>query len=249
MSFFSFDYDPNVKFDMFTSMHVLMLVLFAIYVLLFILFKDRIYASRNEKKIRHIFGYVLIVNLIILILIESFGGHLYLPFHLCSISYILTIMLVFTGNEKLFKYVYFAGVLGGFISFAIPDLYHSGYNRYRFYEFILAHGSIILIPMYYLVKYKYRIEFRDLVRGVIITNILGFAMFPVNYVLRTTGLIKDANFMFTQGPPSDVESIFGTFPLHLLSFEAVLIILFTVLYFGTKMYQDKVEVKEKRLSN
>lgn len=241
MNFFSYEFDPTVKFDMYTSMHVLMLGITLVLVILFFVFKNRIYNSPKEKQIRHGFAYFLIGMLITLITVDTVGGEIYLPFHLCSISYILTIILLLTSNEKIFGYVYFTGIIGGIVTFAIPDLYHAGYNRFRFYEFIIAHTTIILIPIYYLTNFKYKITLRTTITGIIITNIIGFSMLPVNLLLRSTGIVEEANFMFTMGPPEDVESVFGTFPWHMLSFELVLLITFFALYYITKWYQNRIK--------
>jgi len=170
--------------------------------------------------------------------VEYAGGHYYLSFHLCSISFILTIVLLYTNNEKIWFFVFFTGIIGGFVSFAIPDLYHAGYNRFRFYEFIIAHGSIILVPIYYLTMYKYKVTTKITFGVIALTNILGFAMIPVNYVLDKYFAITD-NFMFVMGPPEDVESIFFPYPFHLINFELILLITFFGIYYVAKYYQEK----------
>ena len=241
MNFFSYEYDPNVMFDMYTPMHVIMLGMFAVYVILYIIFRKKIFSSPHEKKVRYIFASVLAINQILLAFIETNAGHIYLPLHLCSISFILTIVLLITNNEKLFRFLFFAGIIGGVVSFAIPDLYHAGYNRFRFYEFIIAHGAIILVPVYYLTCYKFKVTKRDTVMAILITNVLGFSMLPVNLLLRKTGLVEDANYMFSLGPPEDVESVFGSFPIHYLSFELVLLVTFFGVYYLAKIYQDKTK--------
>jgi len=241
MDFFSYEYDPNVKFDMYTSMHVLMLGITLVLFVLFFIFKNRLYKSPYEKQIRHGYAYFLIIMLIALALIETLGGAIYLPFHLCAISYILTIVLLLTSSEKIFNLVFFTGIIGAIVTFAIPDLYHAGYNRFRFYEFIIAHTTIILVPIYYFTNYKYTITLKKTINAIIITNILGFSMLPINILLRNTGISEDANFMFTMGPPEDVESVFGTFPWHILSFELVLLVSFFALYYVAKWYQNKTK--------
>ena len=148
-------------------------------------------------------------------------------------------ILLITDNKAIFKYVFFAGIIGGIVTFAIPELEHAGWNRFRFYEFIIAHTAIILVPIYYLTSKGYEITKKDTIRGIIITNILGFGMWPVNILLRNIGYDPEANFMFVMGPPKDVEAVFGTFPWHFLSFELVLLVTFFGLYFITKWYQNK----------
>ncbi len=239
MNFFSFDYNPDLKFDMFTSMHLVMFIAFIGVMILFFLFKDKIHNSKNEKYFRYGLAAILLINEIILIIIEVGAGEVYLPFHLCSISYLLTIALLITNNEKIFVFVFFTGIIGGIVSFAIPEFGNGGYDRFRFYEFIIAHSAIIYVPIYYLTTYKYRINKNRFIRIVIITNILAFSMLGINFILRATNIDPEANYMFTMGPPPEVEGVFGVFPWHIPVFEAVLLVTFFVTYYFGDKYTKK----------
>ncbi len=239
MDFFSYDYNPDLRFDMFTEMHFVQFLMFLAVFIIFFLVKDRVYNSKYEKQIRYSLAGVLFVNEIILYAIELSADHPYLPFHLCAISYLLTIVLLITNNEKIFTFIFFTGIIGGIVSIAIPDFGNGGYDRYRFYEFVLAHSAIIYVPIYYLTNYKYKITFKKFVNVVLITNALAFLMLGINYLLRITNFDPEANYMFTMGPPPEVESIFGVFPWHMFSFEALLLISFYLLYLIGKWYSNK----------
>ena len=178
-------------------------------------------------------------NTCLLVIFEIRAGEIFLPLHLCSISYLLTIVLLITNNEKIFVFVFFTGIIGGIVSFAIPEFGNGGYDRFRFYEFIIAHSAIIYVPIYYLTNYKYKIDIRRFIDIVIVTNVLGFFMLGVNFLLRATDFLPDANYMFTMGPPPEVESVFGVFPWHLFVFEAVLVISFYIIYFFGDRYSKK----------
>ena len=239
MDFFSFDYNPDLRFDMFTGMHLVQFIMFIVVITIFFLVKDKIYNSKHEKHFRYTLASILLINEIILIIIEVGAGEVYLPFHLCAISYLLTIVLLITNNEKIFIFVFFTGILGGIVSIAIPEFGNGGYDRFRFYEFIIAHSAIIYVPIYYLTTYKYKINFKRFLYVLIITNILGFSMLGINLILRVTEFLPDANYMFTMGPPPEVESIFGVFPWHILVFEAILVISCYLLYLAGNNYTKK----------
>ena len=239
MDFFSFDYNPNLRFDMFTGMHLVQFILFVVVIIVFFLVKDKVYNSKYEKHIRYALAGVLLFNEIMLIVIEVGAGEIFLPLHLCSISYLLTIVLLVTNNEKIFIFVFFTGIIGGIVSISIPEFGNGGYDRYRFYEFIIAHSAIIYVPIYYLTNYKYKIDFRRFVSVVIITNILGFIMLGVNFFLRAIDFMPTANYMFTMGPPPEVESVFGVFPWHLFVFEGVLLLSFYIIYLFGDRYSKK----------
>lgn len=239
MNFFSYDYNPDLKFDMFTSMHLVMFIMFIAVMVIFFLVKDKVFNSKYEKQIRYSLAAFLLLNEILLVIFEIRAGEIFLPLHLCSISYLLTIVLLITNNEKIFIFVFFTGIIGGIVSFAIPEFGNGGYDRFRFYEFIIAHSAIIYVPIYYLTNYKYKIDIRRFIDIVIVTNVLGFFMLGVNFLLRATDFLPDANYMFTMGPPPEVESVFGVFPWHLFVFEAVLVISFYIIYFFGDRYSKK----------
>ena len=239
MSFFSFDYNPDLRFDMFTPMHLLLLFLFIVVMVVFFLIKDKVYNSKYEKHIRYSLAAFLLVNEIFLAIIEIGAGEVFLPFHLCSISFLLVIVLLITNNEKIFVFVFFTGIIGGIVSFAIPEFGNGGYDRYRFYQFIIAHSAIIYVPIYYLTNYKYKINFKKFINIVIITNILGFIMLGVNFFLIAIDFYPEANYMFMMGPPPEVESIFGVFPWHIFVFEGVLVVSFYITYYFGNKYTMK----------
>lgn len=239
MNFFAMEYDPNVKFDMYTSMHLIMLAIFIVLVILFFVFKNKLAESKHEKAIKYSVGIFFAAVQVYIIIQNAFHGKVWLPFHLCSMSYIMAMILLITDNEKIFKFLFFTGILGGLVTFAIPELEHNGWNRFRFYEFIMAHTAIMVVPIYYLTNKGYRITLKDTIIGIVLTNIIGFAMIPVNLLLESTGIEEGANYMFVMGAPEDVEAVFGQPPWHLLSFELVLVVSFFILYFIAKKYQDK----------
>lgn len=239
MTFFNYEADPNVFFDMYTSMHLLMLGIVVVLFVLFFLFKSKLATSKYEKQIRYGIGGFLIVMLITLITVDASGGKLYLPFHLCSISYLLMIVLLFTDNKTVFRYLFFTGIIGGIVTFAIPELDHAGYNRFRFYEFIIAHTMIIIVPIYYLTNRGYTITMKHTIWSIVVTNIIALFMIPINLFLRSSEIVADANFMFVLGAPEDVEAVFGQPPWHLFTFEGVLLVTFFGLYAVARWYQNK----------
>jgi uncharacterized membrane protein YwaF len=64
-------------------------------------------------------------------------------------------------------------------------------------------------------------------------------MLGVNFILRATNFYEEANYMFTMGPPPEVESVFGVFPWHLFVFEGVLLVTFYIVYYFGNKYSNK----------
>jgi hypothetical integral membrane protein (TIGR02206 family) len=225
-------------------MHLLMLGILGLIVLGYVLLRKRIAQSEHERWIRYGLATFLSVQLIVLIAVYRADGDVYLPFHLCSISYILTIVLLFTDNRQLFSYVFFTGIIGGFVTFLIPELDHAGWNRFRFYEFIIAHAMIMLVPLYYRMERGFSLSLKQGIVAVVLTNIIGFAMIPVNLWLDQSGVYPDANFMFVMRAPSDVETVFGPPPWHLFTFELVLIVTFGLLYLWSRWFEERRQASD-----
>ena len=152
--FFAHDGDPNIPFNMYEASHGVMIIIFLVLMVLFFVFNKKLFQNKYEERIRHGFGYFLIVLEIFYAIITIVDGSVYLPLHLCAISYYLTIILLFTKSEKVFNVLFFTGIIGGIVTFAIPELDHAYYNRFRFYQFIIAHTAIMIVPIYFLTNFE-----------------------------------------------------------------------------------------------
>ena len=67
-----------------------------------------------------------------------------LPLHLCSLTLILSFIMLWTRSYRLFEFNYFAGIGGALQALLTPAAILSGYPHFTFFYFFIAHGGIIV---------------------------------------------------------------------------------------------------------
>lgn len=139
--------------------------------------------------------------------------YIVLPFQLCSISMFLAIILIFTKNRIIFNFVLFTGVAGGLLSLFIPVLgYDSSY--YRYYQYMIAHGILILTPIYFMAVHGYIPSAKETIYSFLVLEGIAIFMIIFNYYNGT-----DFLFLFIDEAKINkfpVIKSFGGIPLYLL---------------------------------
>ncbi|MBX7321176.1 TIGR02206 family membrane protein [Clostridium chauvoei] len=107
-----------------------------------------------------------------------------LPFHLCYLTNILCIILAFTKNRSLFNFSIFAGVLGGISSLISVDMELS-WRYFKYYQFMVGHTIIVLVPIYFLIIYKYIPTFKDAIKVFLLLQVIGMPMGIFNEIYKT----------------------------------------------------------------
>lgn len=147
-----------------------------------------------------------------------------LPFHLCSISLILSIIMLLTRSYFWFEITYFLGIGGALQAMVTPELAYD-FPHYRYFHFFLAHIAIILSSLYMLWYEKCRPTIKSVWKAFVALNILAFVVFFIN---KVTG----GNYMFLARKPSNPSLIdlLGPYPWYILSLEVVAFAIFFILY-------------------
>ncbi|SFQ69608.1 conserved hypothetical integral membrane protein TIGR02206 [Psychrobacillus psychrotolerans] len=147
-----------------------------------------------------------------------------LPLELCSISLIVTMVLLWTGNKKFYPFVFFAGIGGAIQAVATPVL-DINFPHFRFFHFFYTHFGIILTALYFTWVRGYRPTFKGLIQTMVILNILLPFLFAINFIV-------DGNYMFLQEKPKggSLLDFLGPYPWYVLSLEFVAIGVFCCLW-------------------
>ncbi|PFA67927.1 TIGR02206 family membrane protein [Bacillus sp. AFS015802] len=156
-----------------------------------------------------------------------------LPFQLCSLSlYLCTIMLI-SKSYRIFEISFFASMSGAFIAIVTPELFF-GFPHFRYFQFFLAHLTIILACLYMVWIEGYSLSIGSLVRAFLALNTIAVIVYIVN---RITG----ANYMFLSHKPYNASPIdyLGEYPWYLLSLEGVSLLLFLLLYAPFYLVREK----------
>ncbi|MCG7345218.1 TIGR02206 family membrane protein [Sporosarcina sp. ACRSL] len=147
-----------------------------------------------------------------------------LPLELCSISLLVSIVLLLTGNRYLVDFVIFAGIGGALQALATPVL-DMDYPHFRFFHFFYTHAGIILTGLYYVWVKGYEPTFKGVLKTMLILNAILPFILVVNWLF-------DGNYMFLRMKPENgsILDFLGPYPWYLLSLEMVAFLIFTVIW-------------------
>jgi len=95
-----------------------------------------------------------------------------LPLHLCTLSVVLSALLLATRSRGLFELLYFWGFTAAVVAMLTPDLVGNGYGfpHFRYWIFFTSHGIILWAVSFAAAAWGYRPTWRALGRAVLVSN-------------------------------------------------------------------------------
>jgi hypothetical integral membrane protein (TIGR02206 family) len=207
MGFFSYLPVPETSplfLEQFGLPHVVAIATLLVLVGLVIAGRKRLAAWTGEARLRLFATLVTLVfeiSLHVIIWIES-GWEEFLansiPLDLCAISVWLSVILNTTRRRWVFDLLYFWG-WGAVASFVFAETDGASWNRWRYYQYFIVHGYILLTMTWFTAVKRYRPDLRSLglAAGVLLPLSLGIRLFDLAF--------KDPpwnfNFSFLVKPP------------------------------------------------
>lgn len=122
-----------------------------------------------------------------------------LPLQLCNINMLLIPIAVITKNQPLSCICFFVGPLGALMALIMPGIGFNGYSLLlpRMLGYYGTHFMVLIEGLALVTFGLFKPRLHDLPRAVLITFVIGFAVFLFNVFLRRTGLHPKANYFFT----------------------------------------------------
>jgi hypothetical integral membrane protein (TIGR02206 family) len=223
--FFGHEYS-KYPFAFFSFEHLIVLILF--FFLTFALFRFRKHILKYDLLLRSIF-FITLFSLELLYHIWLYQGDNWditytLPFQLCSISLILSLILLITNSRFLVNVLYFIGGVGAFAALLTPELF-LGFPHFRYFQFFITHMVIIWTALYYVWVKGIRPRKKGIWIAFLFLNGSAFMAFWVN---RLTG----GNYMFLAQQPENASLIdyLGPYPYYIFSLEGLALGLFWLLW-------------------
>lgn len=219
----------NPSFVMFGAAH--MAAIGVLCLLVFLLFISRGKWSnhdRNMQLIERLFAVsLLIIELcyhIWMITTDRWNLGDSLPLELCSISLLITIYLLWTGNKHLYSFVFFAGI-GGAIQAVVTPVLDVGFPHFRYFHFFYTHIGIIVTAFYFTWIKGYRPTFKGIIETMVVLNVLLPLVFVANSLFQ-------GNYMFLRMKPSggSLLDYLGPYPWYILALEGVTFLIFVCLW-------------------
>ena len=214
---------------MFSASHIIALVVIFLSIILLFLFREK-FSSENRKRqlMERLFAFSLLaVELLYHAWMYTTGIWNIsnsLPIELCSISLVLAIILLWTGNQHLYIFVFFAGIGGALQALATPVLDLS-FPHFRYFHFFYTHAGIILIALYFTWIKGFRPTFKGVIKAMIMLNGVAALVYVVN-------LLTNGNYMFLRVKPmtGSLLDYLGPYPWYILSLEGVSFFVFVFLW-------------------
>ena len=186
------------QFEMFSMTHFIALVFGFIILHLVLHHSPKLKDFKYEKYIRYLFGSMMIyTNINLWMYSYSLGEawYHYLPIATCGYATFLSGLTIITKNKTIFKITFFWG-FGAVLSLFGPTVLE-GPLRYNFYQFFFRHIGIIIVPLYMIKAYGYKIERKDWRLFVYVTLSLAIVSTIINYSVNKP---DELNMFYTMQP-------------------------------------------------
>jgi hypothetical integral membrane protein (TIGR02206 family) len=215
----------DFPFELFSVSHLIMIGILIIGGIFLVIFRNCI------QMIRGIFQSVFFVLLLGFEVMYHYwmykdglwDASFMLPFHLCSISLVLCLLLLITKWEFVFQVVYFFGMIGALMAIVTPELF-IGYPHFRYFHFFVTHILIIWTCLYFVLVHQYKPTKKGMVLSFVFLNSSAVLAWIVN-------IYTGGNYMFLAYKPENGSLLdyLGPYPYYILVLEAVAFFLFFVL--------------------
>lgn len=212
----------NKEFDfaMFSFNHiVIILLLFLVSIVIF----------RMRENMKHVTWRMVEVGVAISLIVMETSYHLWMlsngtwnvshaiPLELCSISLILSVILLLTRKKIIYEILLFTALLGASQAIFTP-LLRFDFPHFRFFHFFYTHLMCIWVVFYFTWVIEYRPTIWSVVKLFVFLNVLMPIIILINKLV-------DGNYMFLSHKPQSASllNFLGPYPWYILSMEGLLI--------------------------
>lgn len=226
--YFGSDYAGG-HFVFFSTSHLTALItLFSIYLLLY-LFRAQFQKTTIDKNTRYTLAFLLIAQELSLNVWHLFNGTwsvaTSLPLHLCGLAIVLSAVMLINNSYKLYELNYFWGLGGAIQALLTPDIGIYSFPHFRFFQFFISHGLIVMASLHMTFVAGYRPTQRSIWKVFAVTNI--YMVFIAGFNWLTGG-----NYLFICHKPvnGSLMDFMGPWPWYIITLEFVAVISFYIYY-------------------
>lgn len=183
--------------------------------------------ASNQKRLAKLIGFSLIfiacfIHIYQLIKVE-WVLQSSLPLNLCSISGIISGLVLIFPNQRAFEFLLFWGIPGAFHSFITPEM-TLGSSGWYFYDYYLMHGGIILSALYLLYVFDFKPRMNSWWWVWAWSQVLIVIVYVIDKILG-------ANYMYLISKPfANNPLVIGDWPWYLLVFELAALVHVYIVY-------------------
>jgi hypothetical integral membrane protein (TIGR02206 family) len=142
-----------------------------------------------------------------------------IPLELCSLSLILSVLLLLTRKKIIYEILLFTALLGASQAIFTPFL-NFDFPHFRFFHFFYTHLFMIWVVFYFTWVIGYRPTVWSVVKLFVFLNVLLPIIMLINKAV-------DGNYMFLSHKPKSASllNLLGPYPWYIVSMEFLLITL------------------------
>ncbi|MRG85602.1 YwaF family protein [Salinibacillus xinjiangensis] len=224
--------NPGQSFQLFSQSHIVVIAIGLLLCVILFVNGKKLKPANLHDWLRYILIGVLAISEVSLniwyITTGAWNVKETLPLQLCSISLLMSIIMLITKSRKLFEVVYFLGIGGAIQAILTPELF-DGFPHYRYFHFFVAHFSIILASLYMVVVEGLRVTFCSVLWAMLVLNGIAVIIYFINKVI-------DANYMFLAHKPTNLSVLdyLPDFPWYIIYLECIAFVVFILLYLPFK---------------
>ncbi|MEF7522172.1 TIGR02206 family membrane protein [Erysipelothrix rhusiopathiae] len=198
-------YFSQNPFNIYSPIHILMLVLVGICVGLLIKKREEI-AAGGYQSLRWIFLGLYFIQQVLLYSWYGMNQQLTLndalPLYPCRILQIITIILLITKQERIYEVLGLLGIPAAVTALILADTSGFSFPNAMFIQFFVGHSMMILVPLY--MKYRYHFSIQESATVGVIKMVGGYFVVVsfINHLLHT-------NYGYVSAPPSALSFLNG----------------------------------------
>jgi hypothetical integral membrane protein (TIGR02206 family) len=225
--YFQRDYTGG-PFELYGTGHLIALILIALACLSLIFFRN-IRGERGRGTVRYILATLLVVDELSVHIWSAYWGiwniQTMLPLHLCGVFVWLSAYMMISRNYTVYELAYFLGMGGAIQALLTPDASQYGFPHFRAFQTFIAHGLLVIIPLYMTTVEGYRPTLQSFKRVFIWANLY---MIPVFFLNLGIG----SNYLFIAHKPEfpTVLDLLAPWPWYIPQLEILGFAILFILY-------------------
>ncbi len=225
-----FQFHPKLHaFHLFSMEHLLTIGMIMLLCFLLFALKRQWMKSNIETFFRFSLAYLLLIAVLSqhfwLVYENAWSVKNDLPLQLSDLVVIIGILMLFTKSDKLFQFMYFSALGSSLQAILTPDLGRFSFPHFRYIEFFISHGGVVIACLFMVIAFNYRPTIRSMWVTILLINLYAACIFFLNKLLGS-------NYLYLMKKPKNASLLdyFGSWPLYLLSMELMMIVSFYILY-------------------
>lgn len=207
-------------FNVFSASHFTILSIFIIVAVFLFLYRDTFKGEQWRKAEVGIAISLILIEVtyhLWMIVNGSWAVSHAIPLELCSISLILTVLLLLSKKKIFFEVLLFTAILGATQALLSPSLNYD-FPHFRFFHFFYSHLMVVWVPLYFTWVKGYRPTIWSVVKLFVFLN----GIMPLVILINK---FVNGNYMFLSHKPerASLLDVLGPYPWYILSLEGLLI--------------------------